>query len=317
METKVIKLSFSSPVHFGDGRLSGGKPTCDAAALFSALFIEALHMGRANSLLDAARSGELILSDAFPYIGEELFVPKPMTSFRMADEIDPAFVRRGDSRVKKAFKKLEYIRLNSLNAFLHGTMDPLEELGFYDIGAASLRTRVNLERFGAGKTPPYGVGLFSFRQNAGIYFVVRGSYDIVPFMDQLQYSGLGGKRTSGYGRFSFEVQSGDLFQRLQAVGDINQVVDGPKLMLLSSAIPREDELEDGLLACGRYRIIRKSGFVQSPSHAPTPQKKRDLFAFAPGSLFSRMFDGEVIDVNLIEGAHPVYRYAKAMWMKVG
>jgi CRISPR-associated protein Csm4 len=56
--------------------------------------------------------------------------------------------------------------------------------------------------------------------------------------------------------------------------------------------------------------------VQSATHSANPQKKRDLFLFAAGSTFSRPFDGTVFDVNATPGAHPVYRYARALWMEV-
>ena len=87
-------------------------------------------------------------------------------------------------------------------------------------------------------------------------------------------------------------------------------------MLLSSALPREDELTDALLEGARYHLVRKGGFVQSASHAPTPRKKRSLCLFSSGSVFEGCFEGDVLDVNATLGAHPVYRYARAMWMEV-
>ena len=53
MENRIVRLSFQSPVHFGGRRLSDGECTCDAATLFSALYIEALNMGCADDLLCA------------------------------------------------------------------------------------------------------------------------------------------------------------------------------------------------------------------------------------------------------------------------
>ena len=87
-------------------------------------------------------------------------------------------------------------------------------------------------------------------------------------------------------------------------------------MLLTSALPREDELTDALLEGAKYHLVRKGGFVQSASHASTPRKKRSMWLFAPGSVFERRFEGDVFDVNATPGAHPVYRYARAMWMEV-
>ena len=84
MATRMVKLTFQAPVHFGDGRLSDGEYTCDAATLFSALFIEALKAGCADELLVAAKSGGFSISDAFPYIGERLYIPNLWHAFPSA-----------------------------------------------------------------------------------------------------------------------------------------------------------------------------------------------------------------------------------------
>lgn len=68
MENRIVRLSFQSPVHFGGRRLSDGECTCDAATLFSALYIEALNMGCADDLLYFVRPrrGRLTLAMRFP-----------------------------------------------------------------------------------------------------------------------------------------------------------------------------------------------------------------------------------------------------------
>ena len=87
-------------------------------------------------------------------------------------------------------------------------------------------------------------------------------------------------------------------------------------MLMTSSLPREDELTEGLIDGARYHLVHKGGFVQSASHASSPKKKRTMWLFAPGSMFERTFEGDVFDVNGRSGKHPVYRYARAMWMEV-
>lgn len=312
MDGKLVKLRFLGPVHFGQGRLTDGACTCDAATLFSALFIEALQLGQQDALLEAAQMGELALSDGFPFRADTLYLPKPLVELAMprtAPEQSP------DSREKKANKKLDYISAASYGAYLGGSFDALHEYerlaqggGF---GSAYVQTKVNLTHADDPNANPYQVGGFRFAPNAGIYFLVRGGYNIESLLDQLQYSGLGGKRTSGYGRFSYVVESASPFSNQLAISPA-----GGRHMLLSSAAPREEELTEGLLSGARYKLLRKGGFVQSTSHAITAQKKRDLYVFGPGSVFSRTFEGAVFDVNSAPGAHPVYRYARAMWLEV-
>lgn len=307
MATRMVKLTFQAPVHFGDGRLSDGEYTCDAATLFSALFIEALKAGCADELLAAARSGDFSISDAFPYIGERLYIPKPMA--RVSERATNG-TESGDSRARKANKALKYIPADKLGDFLSGSFDFVGELERFNNGASFLRTKVNLTRSTSEDAEPYHVGGYRYAPECGLFFLVDGMYDVRPLMEQLSYSGIGGKRSSGYGRFTFEIREDVPLHLVDGLGS------GKRAMLLSSALPREDELTDALLEGARYHLVRKGGFVQSASHAPTPRKKRSLCLFSSGSVFEGCFEGDVFDVNATPGAHPVYRYARAMWMEV-
>ena len=180
-----------------------------------------------------------------------------------------------------------------------------------NLGKSDLRTRVNTLRIETDDALPYHVGSYSFRPNAGLYFLVRGTYDISGLLEQLSYAGLGGKRSSGYGRFTFSV-----VQTREPMLTSAASTDATSNILLATATPREDELNDVLLDGARYRLIRKGGFVQSATHSATPTKKRDMYLFATGSSFPRTFEGDVFDVNTTPGSHPVYRYARAFWMAV-
>lgn len=307
MAGQIVKLKFLSPVHFGDGRLSDSEYTCDAATLFSALFIEALNIGCADELLAAAKSGELVLSDAFPYIGDRLYVPKPMVDVIVQGERS---AETGDSRARKANKALRYIPADKLDDFLNGTFDFVDELERFNNGTSFSRTKVNLTRATSDDAEPYHVGGYQFAPGCGIFFFVDGLYDLRSLLGSLSYSGIGGKRSSGYGRFTFEVLDSPLFPLVQ------ETKSNKRVMLLTSALPREEELVESLFDRARYRLAHKSGFVQSASHAPSPRKKKSMWLFSPGSVFFNHFEGDVFDVNSTPGAHSVYRYAHAMWMEV-
>lgn len=309
MARRTLRLSFKSPVHFGTGRLSDSAYTCDAATLFSALFIEALRMGSSEELLNAARSGRILLSDGFPYIGETHYLPKPMLAPSPESQDKQAENNRNDSRARKAAKKLAYIAATRYESFIKGDFDPIAELEQFALGKSSLRTNVNLLRENGPDSEPYHVGGFSFAKHAGLYFLVEGDFNLDPILDALSYSGIGGKRTTGYGRFEYEWAE-DPTPRIAPdyKSDLH--------ILLSSSVPQNEELSDALLSGARYRLVRKGGFVQSSSHAANPQKKRDVYAFAPGSVFPHTFSGSLLDVNATKNVHPVYRFARAMWLEV-
>lgn len=307
-------LRFSAPVHFGAGRLSGTECTCDAGTLFSALYIEALRQGeeRASRLLEAARSGELQLSDAFPFIDGEYYLPKPQVQETGGGNADQA----QSTLARKAAKKLPYIPVGAFADYLDGTMDPVEESErFKELGRPYVLTKVNLTRASKPEADPYHVGGFRFGPGNGLFFLASGKHagKLKGLLESLQYSGIGGERSSGYGRFDFE-ETGDPLAQLRE--RLDRRGKSGKHVLLSTAAPTEDELSDELLAGARYGLVRRGGFVQSATHSATPQKKRDLYAFSSGSVFEKTFSGDVFDVNATPGAHPVFRYARAMWMEV-
>ncbi len=317
MKTRIVKLKFKAPVHFGGGRLSDSGYACDASTLFSALFIEALRTGEADRLLEATRKGKFLISDAFPYIGDTLYLPKPMVPPAAASE-KRAQPTAEDSRVRKASKKLEYIPRQSYQAYLEGAFDPIAELENFNLGRSMLHTKVNLEREESGDAKPFHVGSYYYEPGAGLYFLAQtDGFDFEPLLEQLSYSGIGGKRTSGYGRFDFVVDEADASTEGLFADTSHDTVDKDACyVLLSTASPAKDELTEDLLSGSRYRLVRKGGFVQSTTYSETLQKKRELYMFAAGSVFSQRFCGDVFDVSGPQGMHPVYKYGRAMWMEL-
>lgn len=109
----VYKLAFQSAVHFGRLNLEDGEYTCCADTIFSALCQEALQMGTdvSQQFYQYAKTGTLLLSDAFPYMGNTLFLPKPMKHIETEGN-------KGDSTMKKAYKKLKYIPMDLIGTYL-------------------------------------------------------------------------------------------------------------------------------------------------------------------------------------------------------
>ena len=326
MNPYVVELNFCSPVHFGSKRLSDAKYTCTADTIFSALFIEALAHGSHEELLHAVKSGDLLISDAFPRIEENYYLPKPRKI--ASAQLDESKERKQLSSIeRKAFKNLSYLPVSEFSNFFNGTIDAcrVNDSLRQGIGKSGMTTKVMLSKndqefSGKNSNPesafpsairkpkpePYQVGLFSFARESGLYFLVKGNIEILkPLLETLQFSGLGGKRSSGYGRFSFTIKEG--------VFDMPTIPNNYS-MLLSIAAPREDELSDSLLEDSAYSLVKRSGFVQSSSMTDAIFKKRDFFVFSSGSIFRNKFDGDVF--NLAQGcSHPVWRYSKAFWLE--
>ncbi|MGV2928381.1 type III-A CRISPR-associated RAMP protein Csm4 [Macrococcus capreoli] len=300
METLIVKLSFLTPVHFGKRRLADSEQSIKADTLFSALFIEAIQLDLDTKIL----LDNIVISDTFPYIEETLYLPKPL--------IKISSVQQDDNY--KVFKKLKYIPVNQFNEYLKGNIssDLAESIiDEFNLGQVSTETKVSLvEVDNNGEPAPFSVGTFKFNKNAGLYFMVnienKNKDYFITLMDALQYSGLGGKRHSGYGRFEYEIISNYEFFNASKTTNNN--------ILLSSAMFNHNEA-DKLTETDRYTLSKRTGYIQSVNFEENLVKKRDFFSFYAGSVFKNRFEGYIADVGE-NGQHPVYRYAKAFWLGV-
>lgn len=312
MEYTVYRLRFATGVHFGSGALWDSGISVPADTLFSALCQEAVkHNGAtgASALADAVQNNELRLSDLHPFLGEELYLPKPLRPVARETE--------GDSTVKKSFKKLHWVPTSQFDTYLDGRLNPVaevEKLG--KLGDASIRTMAasrSVDKLETGDTLPYSVGVYRFADGNGLYLLagfgsstVRQHVEML--LESLSYSGLGGKRSAGLGRFSLEAcpVPKELLTRLTG--------RGTPAMTLSVSMAQPEEL-DSVLDGAQYLLQKRSGFVASTQYAPEPRRKRDFYAFCAGSCFQTRFVGGVFDVSN-GGGHPVYRYAAPLWMEV-
>lgn len=303
MKYYIIQLSFPYGVHFGGKNLDECNTTFHADTLFSALYIEALKSGQkvAEQMLKKVREGRMLISDAFPYIGNEYFLPKPMIYIERNEDI-------GDSVLKKTAKKLEYISLDKMDSYIAGNMDIKEESKkFENFGSNQVKTSVAVQE--REKTEPYHVGIYRYMEGNGLYFFVGMEEgmedDFWDILNMLSFSGIGGKRSSGLGRFDPKKMIPVEKEHFEK----NNATNG--YLLLSTSLPKETEMESALDGA-EYLLEKRSGFIQSASFATEQRKKIDQYFFKAGSRFQNRFDGDVYEVG-VGGKHPVYRYGKPLF----
>ena len=307
MKYLVYKLNFKEPVHFGKNDLSDSDYSLCSDTFFSALCLEAISVGSdsLNLLVDKMRRGLIKFSDGFPFIEDILMLPKPYVLIQRESS--------GSSIERKAYKSLKYIPMNDLDIFLRGEYDVLSAVSMDRLGIESVKVSASV-RNDENETKPYEVGIYTFNKNCGLFFIIgcEEASDL-SFIDQLirqlSYSGLGGRRSSGYGRFDFETKEIDpwLEERLSNASG--------KVMLINTALPGDDELEKAI-SNASYSLIKRSGFVNSADYSDSWQRKKDLFMFKSGSCFDTKFSGDVYDVSTDKGNHPVYRCGKPFFMRV-
>ncbi len=312
MKYHIYKFHFSTALHIGNGNLTDGESMVCADTLFSGLCHEAVKYGGQtciDSLVEDARRGKLLFSDMLPFISDELYIPKPLCPVNA--ELS------GDSVQKKKFKKLKFIPATKLDTYLAGNLEPEDETKkFKSLGSFDMRTMsssLDPEKSLTGDMLPFSVGTYKFGKNNGLYIIAGFADEATEkqfelLLNNLSYSGIGGKRSAGFGRYSFEKMPVP-----EALLSKLTNIDG-SVITLSTSMAKPEELES-VVADANYLLVKRSGFVSSATYADSFRRKKDFYSFKAGSYFQKSFEGDIFDVS-DGGSHPVYRYAKPLFMEV-
>lgn len=332
MKYALYPLQFDTPVHFGcaenGGKLEQSSLTYRADSLFSALCYELSQQGDEAGLAhiqEGVVKGKLLFSDLFPYIydemeGLQLYVPKPILTIpsdecRVTADYDTF---RQQATQQKRQKKLSYIRVSQLADFIQamksGKAFDGDEPCF---GCGQLLTRVNCTE---NVPRPYYVHQIQFTKEAGLYGIIGYEEDedldgLITLLESLGLSGIGGKRSSGYGKFHFREEpiemdelgiyedDGILYRGLILTG-------ASRYMCLSVLLPSPAEVAD--VQKGQFALCRRSGFL-SPDGSRM-QKKNDIYMIQAGSCFPQKIAGSMADVGGQDMTHPVWRYGKGLYV---
>lgn len=306
MKYTGYQLEFLNGVRFGNGNLSGTEITFHADTLFSALFQEALKLQMKDDFLNYIEKNQLVFSDGFPYIGKQLFLPKPLLHIQKNSGSE-----KGDSKEKKRIKNMKYIPLECISAYRNGMMTSTQMDELKKLGHLGMKTAVGI--LGNDEPEPYRVSAYYFKPDNGIYVIVGYETEICrslfeSLLESLSYTGIGGKKSSGLGRFEYKECNlpDEMQKRLMKVGK--------EKMLLSTAMPEEQELNE-VLQGATYSLLKRGGFIDSDRYAEQQMRKNERFVFAPGSCFETDFKGTVI-IEKNGGTHPIFRYEKALFLGV-
>lgn len=307
MKYMIYKFDFLTGVHFGNGSLTDVSNTFFADTLFSALCIEAVKMDNnyLDMLCDYVKSERLLFSDGLPYIKDTYYIPKPIKKIDKSDD--------RNQKEKKAFKNLEYIPANKLEEYLDGRLEAGDESKYLkdNLGEYVMKTSAVVKE--EDDTVPYHVQYYRFKEKAGLYIIISYEDEEIKdvfdeLIESLSYSGIGGERSSGFGRFEAKVSKMPDYIS-------GRLVDSSKVsMSLSVSLPTNDEMA-GVINGSSYVMVKRSGFTATIKYDEIQRRKRDIFMFKVGSCFSKRYSGDVYDVRTNE-EHAVYKYGKALWLGV-
>jgi CRISPR-associated protein Csm4 len=158
----------------------------------------------------------------------------------------------------------------------------------------------------------YEVGRVVFAAGCGLALLVqhhdaafRQSFDLL--LDLLGESGIGGKRSSGYGACTIKPHEGTLLESLIAE------TDAPRAVLLSRYLPHRDEMPALLSERAAYTLVNVGGWLLSPG--ATAQQRQQITLVQEGSVLapqSRVITGDIADVrpNYAHNKQPHPLYGK-------
>ena len=313
----IYRLKFSSPLHCGTGEdaksLSDTAISVCADTLFAALCTTAASDGGAEavkSLYEAAKGRRLIFSDLMPYRNGTLYIPKPAM-------LPSDTAKLSDPTMKKAYKKLTHIPLGKLDKYiasLKGGADFAPDPQSCAFAVISAADRVSLK--GCEESEPYYVVSASFSKDCGLYGIISYENDeerdaAVRLLKLTGAGGIGGKVSSGYGKFCVEDKldlccEEDTFDEETRMIWKNFEAEKSSYISLTASLPKDTEL-DGAMDGANTIIKRRGGFTASQDFGSACKKTTQYF-FAAGSVFRRRHEGDIYDAAP-GGAHPVYRYS--------
>lgn len=313
MPYSLFKLNFQSGLHVG---ASGGGPSLDHGkmvihgdTLFSALYLEMLKTGEQDQLWTCFAKGGLTLSDALPFHQDSYYLPKPLLYI-------PSLRHKGDSVQSKALKDLQFIAAADLPDYVQGLAEGTLQLNRWNtpvFGVMSVQTRVAIR--GNDQPLPYSVAVWSFAPDCGLYIIVRYEEEVhlallKKALTRLGLSGIGGKTSSGLGRFQLI--------ETQIPNDVLALLDNEQAsyqMLLGPGLPADEEL-DPVLDGGWYTLVRRGGFASTPFMTGSPRRKRTLYMLASGSCLRRRFQGHMRNIAWDGAEHPVWRCSSTLFVGV-
>lgn len=333
MMTKLFKLKFLTPVHFGTNR--PGFEDIDnilhSDTLFSAIINNWLRFYPEDmERFFPVDSGKEVtfpwfkISSAFPYYDEILFFPKPY--------IKPIFDNQeadNNPKVSKKWKKIEFVDQDIFQNIVAKkaisfdedttvvgdnflTLQPKDSLSTiykqYDT------PRVVKDRR-SQQTTPFTFTRMQFVNKGGLFFLA--SFEKAEWekkfravLNLLGDYGIGGDRSVGHGLF--EVTSVEEYA-------VSSGQDAGQFVTLSLFHPSQRELA-GILAQSAYQLIDRKGWIFSGTSKPL--RRQTVRMFREGSVFSGAKEnyGNVVNVLDKETApgidHDVFRYGIALTLPV-
>jgi len=347
-ETIVFRFEFETPVRFGGGKGASGLDqaamTASSDSMFAALCLEWLQLhGEASltELVNEVKNGHLQFSSLMPWhlplsqnAEPEYYLPRPLLSGQSA-------AGPRNTQIKKQLKQIPWIAASEMAKYLAfvrtGEGEPTAFRSAFGMEVAW--DRVNTRT--GGDPEPYRVVAWQFKRDynqadgaksqktlrdqpqmiSGLYWIVRSESSqlleqIREVLESLGQSGVGGKTSSGLGKFFLCNDQLNVSRSGRALESMLDDTSAPVQMLISTAAPDSDhDLATIEQPESRYLLVKREGFAASPAFVDPSSgnalKRKSCILIKEGSCFPKRLKGQVLDLSY-GGLHPVYRSGVAM-----
>ena len=268
---------------------------------------------------------QIVFSSLFPYwrtVDDDLYfyLPKPLLKLEQEEQRSAKSfeeIKQLATKLKKQ-KKSTYIRASQINSLLkYGGSNG--QFTVPEFAAPLVAGRVALRE---EKPLPYYVGSYVFSEHSGLYFILGVEHEeefnfIKDLLLSLGYSGIGGKRSSGYGKFKLADDELELFDDGGVYDDDTAIAlmlyneKSKYQMCLAPVCPRVDEI--AVVKQGSYKLIKRGGFIAS-SAAKDNIKRNSIYMLQEGSCFPEKLRGQMLQQTVDGLAHDVYRDGIGMFV---
>lgn len=322
VEYWVVKLSFHSPAHFGDGGTENevSASWVHSDTVWGALIATWFRFGldREYDLagrLDGPGPFPFAISSAFPYVGDRLYLPRPR-----------GIGNQGLSGERKLAKETALLPLPLFAAWTAGRQVPADDVkeanrALSERIRTEMRARVVLDRV-SHRSRIFHSAYTTFAPEAGLWFLLRLSEpNLQPLLERavarLGEEGLGGDRSIGAGAFSAS------WMRIAGTEPgwaelLRPAGAGDRYCLLSLCNPVESEREALFTADSVLEVIERKGWSQTRGGQQC--FRSPVRMLAEGSLLGAEPTGRVVDVRpeaLKQTlAHPIWRSGIALAVPV-
>ncbi len=294
---KIVKFCNLTPLHLGTGRddYSSVAPDLHSdtlSAALAAMLVQVSDNADVKSFMES-----FTISSAFPFVGNRLFLPKPIGRL--------AVQGCKEESVRKRLKKLKYLELPVWAQVVSGETPAICEKqlageflladGENDIkpysSQVNQRVSVNIEE---GNTVPFYFKWKYYSPDAGLFCIVDANDEmmtkLIELFKLLGETGIGSSKSVGGGKFDIQIENIEL----------PTVADADSTLLLSLYIPTREELDTLDLEHSRYDLLRRGGYMAGSNITEFQHLlKESVYMMSTGSLLNGVnaLRGRIADVT--------------------